>query len=74
LIGHSEGGLVAPLAAVKSDKIDFIVLMAGPGLTGEDILNMQTKLIMKANGLSDSFIQKSLELNEFYCYILTIKQ
>ncbi len=64
LIGHSEGGLVAPLAAVNSDKIDFIVLMAGPGLTGEEILKMQTKLIMKANGLSDSFIQKSLELNE----------
>ena len=64
LIGHSEGGLIAPWAAVKSNNIAFIVLMAGPGLPGEDILKMQTKLILKSNGLSDSFIQRTLELNE----------
>ena len=64
LIGHSEGGLIAPLAAVQSNKIDFIVLMAGPGLPGEDILKMQSELILKANGANESYIQKISELNE----------
>src|ERR1700722_3560186 len=35
LIGHSEGALIAPMIAVKSNDIAFIVLMAGPGVTGE---------------------------------------
>ena len=53
LIGHSEGGLIAPLAAVKNPKdIAFIVLMAGPGIIGEDILLLQGRLINKANGAS----------------------
>ena len=57
LIGHSEGGLIAPLAAVKNPKdVAFIVLMAGPGIVGEEILLLQGKLIGKANGSSDSAI------------------
>ena len=53
LIGHSEGGLVAPMVANRSPEVDFVVLMAGPGLTGEEILYRQGILIMKANGASD---------------------
>jgi dienelactone hydrolase len=34
LIGHSEGGLIAPLVAVKSNDVAFIVLLAGTGLPG----------------------------------------
>ena len=63
LIGHSEGGLIAPLAAVKSDNVGFIVLMAGPGLPGEDILKMQSELILKANGADEDYIQKTKTLN-----------
>ena len=34
LMGHSEGGLVAPMLAARApDDIAFIVLMSGPGLT-----------------------------------------
>ena len=64
LIGHSEGGLVAPLAAVQSDKVDFIVLMAGPGLPGEEILKMQSKLILEANGAGEDYIQRTEDLND----------
>ncbi|MEJ2614013.1 MAG: alpha/beta fold hydrolase [Ignavibacteriaceae bacterium] len=63
LIGHSEGGLIAPLAAVKSDKVKFIILMAGPGLPGEDILKMQSELILKANGADEDYIEKIETLN-----------
>ena len=41
LIGHSEGGLIAPMVAIKSPDVAFIILMAGTGLTGEEILYLQ---------------------------------
>jgi uncharacterized protein len=50
LIGHSEGGLIAPLVASQSNDVAFIVLLAGPGLPGEEILYAQGALILKANG------------------------
>ena len=50
LIGHSEGGIIAPMAAVKSKEVAFIVLMAGTGLTGEEILYLQGELITRAAG------------------------
>ena len=53
LIGHSEGGLVAPMVANRSSAVRFVVLMAGPGLTGEEILYRQSDLIIKANGGTD---------------------
>ena len=34
LAGHSEGGLIAPIVANQSKDVDFIILMAGTGLTG----------------------------------------
>lgn len=49
LFGHSEGGIVAPLAFTKYDKIAFMVLMAGTGVKGIDILKEQSTLIMKAD-------------------------
>jgi pimeloyl-ACP methyl ester carboxylesterase len=53
LIGHSEGGLVAPMVANRSAEVGFVVLMAGPGLNGEEILYRQSDLIIKASGGSD---------------------
>ncbi len=52
LIGHSEGGIIAPMVAVRSKDVAFIVLMAGTGQTGEDVLYTQSALIQKAGGAS----------------------
>jgi len=59
LCGHSEGGIIAPIAAVRSDDVAFIVLMAGTGMTGEEILYLQGALIARASGFSEEDIQKS---------------
>jgi len=59
LIGHSEGGLIAPMVAARSADVAFIVLMAGPGLIGEEILYLQGALIAKASGAPDKAIQSS---------------
>ena len=56
LIGHSEGGMVAPLAAAKSDHVAFIVLMAGPGLPGERLLELQTERLLRAGGAGDEAV------------------
>jgi uncharacterized protein len=50
LIGHSEGGVIAPMVAARSKDIAFIVMMAGTGLTGEEILYLQGQAILKAMG------------------------
>jgi len=63
LIGHSEGGLIAPIAATKSDDVAFIVLLAGPGLPGSYIITMQSELISRANGESESAIKAGKEFN-----------
>ena len=64
LIGHSEGGLIAPMVAVESNDVAFIVLMAGPGLPGEQILLMQSSLISKAAGESSDAIAKTEKINK----------
>lgn len=64
LIGHSEGGIIAPMVAVQSSDIAFIILMAGTGLTGEEILYLQAALIARAEGASDEAIAKNRSLQE----------
>jgi len=62
LVGHSEGGLIAPAVAVTDPKVAFIVLMAGPGLPGDQLLLKQQALISKASGVPDAAIGQSLDI------------
>ena len=64
LIGHSEGGIIAPMVAAQSAEIAYVVLMAGPGLPGEEILILQGALVAKAEGKSDDQIAENRELQE----------
>ncbi len=52
LIGHSEGGLIAPIVATSRNDVAFIVMLAGPGVTGREIVLNQTGLIEQAEGAS----------------------
>lgn len=61
LVGHSEGGVVAPLVASESSDVAFIVLMAGTGLTGEEILVKQAGLMGRAAGRSEKEIARNRE-------------
>jgi fermentation-respiration switch protein FrsA (DUF1100 family) len=64
LIGHSEGGMIAPLVGVQSDDIAFMVMMAGLGIPGDSILYLQGELIQRAEGISEEVIQKSIKLQK----------
>lgn len=57
LAGHSEGGLIAPMVAAKSADVAFIVLMAGPGVSGDKVIRLQSRLISKAEGKSEQEIK-----------------
>ena len=50
LIGHSEGGLIAPIVASGPVSVAFVVLLAGPGVPGEQVLLAQGEAIVRANG------------------------
>lgn len=63
LMGHSEGGLIAPMVASQSKDVAFIVLLAGTGIQGDKLLLLQQKLIGKASGVSDEDLQKSELVN-----------
>jgi uncharacterized protein len=56
LIGHSEGGMIAPIAAVRSKDVAFIVMMAGMGQTGTDAVLLQGDLLQKASGSDPEMI------------------
>ncbi|GAA4436138.1 alpha/beta fold hydrolase [Ravibacter arvi] len=71
LVGHSEGGLIAPLIAQKSGDVSYVVLLAAPGLRGDELLLMQTELIGKSSGVSDAELQKAKELNKKAFAIVT---
>jgi pimeloyl-ACP methyl ester carboxylesterase len=64
LIGHSEGGIIAPMVASKSKDIAWIVLLAGTGIRGDKLLLLQQELIAKASGMPAEEINKSLEINK----------
>lgn len=59
LIGHSEGGMIAPIVAARNDGVAFIVLLAGPGIPGAELLEMQGVLIMRAAGEDEETIASS---------------
>jgi pimeloyl-ACP methyl ester carboxylesterase len=60
LIGHSEGGAIAPIVAARNKAVDFIVLMAGPGVPGDRLLVEQHRLIAIAMGLPPDEVDKQV--------------
>ena len=57
LIGHSEGGMIAPMVAVARDDVAFLVLLAGLGIPGDELLFLQAALLSRAAGASDAGVE-----------------
>jgi len=58
IIGHSEGGLVGPLAASKDSEVAFVVSLAGPGAALIDVLLAQNRLIGLSQGESPETLDR----------------
>ncbi|MBL0267748.1 MAG: alpha/beta fold hydrolase [Chitinophagaceae bacterium] len=54
LIGHSEGGMIAPMVAAERKDIAYIVLMAGPGVPCMDLLVEQNIAIYQSYGIPEN--------------------
>jgi pimeloyl-ACP methyl ester carboxylesterase len=64
LIGHSEGGIIAPIVANESSAVQFIVLLAAPGVTGQEILLAQSALILEKAGTPQEEIARQVQFAE----------
>ncbi|GAB4187457.1 MAG: alpha/beta fold hydrolase [Wenzhouxiangellaceae bacterium] len=62
LIGHSEGGLVAPMVAVDNDQVAYVVMMAGPGMSGMEIAVLQMRMVMEYRGASKASVEAAADL------------
>ncbi len=60
LIGHSEGGIIAPIAATQSSDVAFIVLMAGTGVPGDVIVEKQIAGLLQAAGTDQAAIDAAI--------------
>ena len=70
LIGHSEGGLIAPIVFTRWPHLNFIITLAGPGVPGRAvILRQQTDPVRQQLGPAFfnayyPFIQEKLKIME----------
>lgn len=59
LIGHSEGGLIAPMVAARDSSVAFVVLLAAPGVPGDALLRQQLHALNAAAGMNADLLQQS---------------
>ena len=64
LIGHSEGGIIAPIVASKNKSVDFIILLAGTGIRGDKLLLLQQEEIGSTSGISEKDLSKARVINK----------
>src|SRR5690606_1222255 len=70
LIGHSEGGVIAPLVAIQSSDVAFIVSLAGVGIKGSDLMTMQLKQSYRKQGFNEEEVDR---LDSLYQMMIGIK-
>lgn len=63
IIGHSEGGMIAPMVAARDAKLGFIVLLAAPGIPCDSLLLLQQRAIAQAEGYPENRIESLLQTN-----------
>ncbi len=74
LIGHSEGGVIAPMIAARTKDIAFIVMMAGTGVPGDQVLVAQGEAIQVASGMSpEEAAKKAAKQKEILTLVETEK-
>lgn len=62
ILGHSEGGIVAPMVAARRSDLAAIVLLAGTSVPGEEILLDQSRAMARVSGASEKILDAQEEL------------
>lgn len=63
LVGHSEGGMIAPMVANQNKKVKFNVLIACPALPIDSLMYEQIRLTMEASHTPETAIKNQLIFN-----------
>nr|WP_199079808.1 alpha/beta fold hydrolase [Pedobacter sp. ASV19] len=63
LVGHSEGGMIAPMVASRNKSVKFIILLAGPGINIPQLYTQQLADQMKLGGASSETVQRAAATN-----------
>lgn len=58
ILGHSEGGIIAPMVAARNKDVGFIVMLAGPGVSGAEVLIEQNRALALASGAPAEHAEK----------------
>lgn len=64
LVGHSEGGLIAPIVAADSEDIAFLVLLAGVGVPMDELLARQSADMMRVMGATPDIIKEQMAVQK----------
>lgn len=64
MVGHSEGGIIAPMVAARDAALDFIVLLAAPGVSGAQLLTEQIALASASEGMAPAQVAQERALHE----------
>lgn len=70
LLGHSEGGMVASMLGASNEDLDFIISLAGPGVSGRDVLLLQNRRLMEAEGATEEQIEAQVAFVEALIEVL----
>ena len=64
ILGHSEGGVIAPKVAVMNSQVDFIILLAGYGVPGIQVSELQVRKALEADTtLTEEYINSMAATN-----------
>jgi len=58
VLGHSEGGVIAPVVAAEDKSVEFVVMIAGPAIRGDKLFVLQSAMTAKTYGAPDDYIAR----------------
>ena len=63
LMGHSEGGLIVPMVAIRRSDVRGVALLAAPAVRGDMLLLAQQEKLGRANGTPEEALKKTMAIN-----------
>jgi len=71
VLGHSEGGVIAPMVAASDPEVAFIVMMAGPAIRGDKLFVAQSAKVARLYGAPEAYVAGRQALDrELYAAVI----
>ncbi len=64
VLGHSEGGVIAPMVAAQDGDVAFVVMIAAPALRGDRLFVLQSALTARAYGAPEDYVSRRKVFDE----------